>query len=1110
MRFLLSGPFKALLLAILVLPTAPLPGQGDPTAPVREKVYYVPFDELGEVFEAADRGIFLPYQEFLELWQRAEGRSGSSDVRPPAPTVVRRGDYRGEVIGELARLEASFVVDSLQDGWTSTPLPLGRIALESGTIRHAPGEEGGEPGAVVEDALFFLKDGSYTLLLPDAGTYQLDLRFSVPVQSSPGRKMIEWSIPPLAVSRLELSIPETETRVEVSPAVATSEVETTGEATALRAFLGDSGAVSVTWMPPVGRAAAGGAIVSAHQEALATLDARVLRVASVLQFSVLRGEVDTFRVALPAGLQLIAVEGDNVKEWRPEEGVLTVSLHAPVSEGYRLRLELERILEQTPPSLALPFPSARDVQRESGTIVLEHDSGLRVRVTERTRLSQLDPEEVPGHLRGPGRIGFSYLEAPAALTLAVETIEPRLRTQTASVVVLGTEEDAWIGTIDASVRAAGIFQLAIRIPAGWEVESIGDPRAVEEYRTVDDEEGRTITVNLRSRALGNFSLPFRFVREGSARPGELSLVAPRILGSEQDRGLLGVSGPRAIEIVTLSTEELLEADVDELFSTGLLGRIGSEASIPRAFRYRKHPARATLSLSERRTELDLLSQHLLEVGDGEVRVTHLLDYDILYAAVDALRFRAPSELDELLSVEVEQKTQVRRIASEDGMTTWEVGLQPPALGPLTVTIRHSAPLPITELEAGIPLEISVPLIEGIGARSTQGFVAIRKEGALEVAGRVQEMEAIDAGDLPDKLRRGRIAASYRYFDEARALSLVLTRYDLQPLVTAVVSLMHLRTVISEGLEARTEATIWLQNGDRQFIEVELPPGAQLLNVVVNGEREAERRRPGGSGLLVEVPRSAGPAGTFPVVLNYERSLGTAMKTSGRISLETPSIGDGIPVQEIELDLHLPSDHHYLGWEGNLHRRQTAGPGSWERFKRLIGLATPTGGTVGAGGGERARAPTPLSFELDTEGTVHERFQTLSPRGELRFRHFERRIFSLLDFLLFLASAGLGLRFLRRREDTQVATFATLVLLALAGTWFADGPLRSLASSILGGVIVAGALLLLRAGRARLAEARRARLRRAPDPFIEEALPAGEAPRGADASAAEGGDAEEGR
>ena len=84
-----------------------------------------------------------------------------------------------------------------------------------------------------------------------------------------------------------------------------------------------------------------------------------------------------------------------MREWAPDGEFLTVRLHSAIKKTYRLTLSFERILDETPETLTIPFPRAEDVLRESGWAVLSNDDGLIVRVGSTQGLSQLDPEEVP-------------------------------------------------------------------------------------------------------------------------------------------------------------------------------------------------------------------------------------------------------------------------------------------------------------------------------------------------------------------------------------------------------------------------------------------------------------------------------------------------------------------------------------------------------------------------------------------------------------------------------------------------------------------------------------------------------------------------------------------
>ncbi|MFC1705346.1 hypothetical protein ACFL59_00810 [Planctomycetota bacterium] len=1047
----------------------------DPPGPaiVREKAYYVPFEEIERVFEKTGRGIFLPYEEFLKLWEAGKPQPEKPEPEPPAPAVVRGGVYKGVVEGDVARLEVRYAIESLKKGWAELRLPLRKVAVESVKLSS-------------EEALFVARDGAYTVYLPRPGAYEIALTVSVRVVKKPGKKTIELGIPQAAVSRLELTIPEEDIRVDIQPSLVVTQTTTEATSTRVLAFLGNAADVSVSWMPPPGKVAEEGAILFSRQAMRAYLGERILRITTEVDYEVLRGDVDTLRLSMPKDTRILSVKGDNMREWAPEGDLLTVRLHGPIKKSYKLTLSFERILDKTPDTLSVPFPRALDVLRESGWVVLGHDEGLIVRVSDTRGLSQLDPGEVPKALRRYLGVGFRYLAQPLTLDLSIEKITPLVRSQTISVVTLGREEDQWFGWIDYAIKKAGLFRLSFRVPKSWNVETVGDPGTVEEFQTTEKEGRKTVTVSLKSKALGGFRLPFRLSREGTAKRSELTLSPPEVLLVEQDRGLFGVSAPRDRDVGTESLSHMIDADVDELFRTGIMNQISSEAAMPRTFRYREQPASVELTLKDKKTEIDVLAQHLVEVADGEIRITHLLDYNVQYAPVESLSFRAESALDDKLKVEAKQKTEVVKEPGPEGTTLWTVKFQPPVLGALTLTLTHT--IELQGLESGKPFSHSVPLAHATAIRGVQGFVAIRKEGTLEILPQTEGMEAMDASDLPDKLRRGQIYSTFRYFTASPTLTLQLTRYDYERLATTVVQLQRLKSVLSEESRLKTQATLFVQNTDRQYLEVQLSREARIFSLSVDGRPQSPKKRKQGAGTLIQIPRSAGTGGTFPVVLVYEERLSKHDMTSlGSVKLETLRVLDDVPVSKIELELYLPPEYVYMGWDGNLYRRRWARPGLWSRFKSLVG-----GGAAQGTIDRRRRQPASTTgagavlVDVPTEGYRRYIFDTLAPRAKLQFVYVGVKLYWFLDVLIFAAAVVGGYLALTRVFTSKLVGGAGLVFLGFSLVWLTTGPTAILCSSFLVGVLGACVILMWKSLVSFWHKRRTVRLDLVADPYLEEA------------------------
>jgi hypothetical protein len=367
------SPRRMWLAALLALPALLHAGEPDPKEPqpkllLRERTVYVPYEKLNETFEKEGRGVFLPYAEFLKLWNSAQPKDPiKEDPKPPADAVITGGSYVGTARETLARFEVTYKVKALGKNWSELILPLKNVAVETVTVS--------DPLAV-----FVSRGDGYALIMPKPGEYTVTLAFSARVDAKPGTRSIQFGIPPAAVSRLEITIPEKDLRIDVTPKMAATVTTPEESATKLLAFIGNANEVSITWMPPVGKIAKGESLLVASQQIRADLGERILRLDSTISYKIERNEEDVFRVKLPQDMRLLSVKGSNIREWTTENGVLQVRLHSPAKDAFVLSLRCERILEKTPEKLEIPFPAVVGALREDGFITLSHEHALRLRI----------------------------------------------------------------------------------------------------------------------------------------------------------------------------------------------------------------------------------------------------------------------------------------------------------------------------------------------------------------------------------------------------------------------------------------------------------------------------------------------------------------------------------------------------------------------------------------------------------------------------------------------------------------------------------------------------------------------------------------------------------
>jgi hypothetical protein len=1086
--------------------------------PLEEKTIYVPYDKLAEVFEKEGRGIFLPYKEFLELWQRAQPKPPPPpDVPPPAEAVIAGGLYKGQVEEGVARFEVEYRITALKKkGWSTLYLPLKNAAVEDARITAIEGEgqftkaalsqaAPPEKAAAASPPLIASRGERYEVYLPEAGSYRVDLKLAVRVDSRPGRRSITFGIPPAAISRLDLLIPEAKAQVEVEPLMAATRIEEKESSTRLLAFVGSAENVTVSWSPPAGQIEKEAALLLAHQDIRAYLGERVLRVATDVEFSILRQEVERIRVVMPQDMEVFSVSSENLREWSVDRQssppVLELRLHSGVAKAHRFSLAFERILKETPRTLSVPLPRIEGVLRESGFVALGHDRGLNVRIAQLEGLSQLDLGELPESLRAGAFVGLRYLAQPLRLDLEIEKILPVIHAETVSAIIFDVEEDAWIGWIDYKVARSGVFTLQVELPARWRVQSLGDEGAVEDYQSAPRENDATLqvlTINLRNRASGGFRLPFHFAAPGSAAAGEKTVTALRALGVQGDKGLLGIGGPRSFRLVVGDRQNLVAADVQELYQSGLQARLPQAAVADLAFRYHEQPASVKVTLEARKTEIKVNTRLLVNVTNSAIQVQQDLEYLIQFAAVDSIAFSAPSSYDERLRYELQGARDLRKTPLADGRTRWEISLQSRSLGVRTIKVSYEERL--DDLKTGEPKSVVLPLIRAEGdrelLRGEDGAVAIRKEGNLEVAETVEGLEVIDARELPPELAQGRIHKAYRFPQSQYRLELKLIRNEYIEVADAVVELILARVFATRELVFDTDALLVVENSSRQYLDLAFPKGSVNVRFYVNSQETTPQRIPGRPEEELRVPLK-GTLGTTLVRVRYQSGAGRRMGSMDSFSIETPRVAGGegaeagrrVPVRKIELELYAPSENVYFPGSGTLHEAGTAHSAEidWLALSLFSNAGVVRQARAAAAGyGQVQFPPPPPEFVREPSAVFF--LETHAPEGNVNFRLIESRWFAVLNVAVFAAVLGLGIWATRRWRAERWWILGGAIAASLLFAWLSAPGKAILWLSAFRGSAVACLAVACLAWTPRLRHSyrrwREERLALEPDPYLE--------------------------
>lgn len=952
-----------------VAPPPVAPPAMPPTPPkviTKEHTIFVPFEKLEEVFEGQEQGVFLPYREFLEMWNKLNLPESLKNTEPPVDGVLAGAKYAGAVTGDVAEIKATLNFEALKEGWSSLALGTGDLGLaeaKTTALLHA-GEEGHE--------IIFPKKGAYTLEATVFGRVSRDK----------GRATLSLKLPKTAVSQFELMVPDKSLEFEVKPASAFSAVEQDG-GTKLAVYFGASQEVTVSWTKKGGETALP-ALLFADVATEVRVSAGAVRGEATVNYRILRAGVTELGLAVPEGFQVLSVEGQNVKEWAilpaadKAQQPLSVKLHTAARDSYSLKLRIEAPVGELPQKVRLPEIRATGVERQSGSVAVLADGEL---VVEPSELQGLTQQAVPLTKDGrpqPGLVAsYRYLRLPYAGTLSVTDAKPQVEVTSATLLTVGTDSTTLAATFGYTVKKAGVFGVRIELPAGFaQAEATG---ATVEGSSVSEVGGKKVlAVKLRQRQLGAFS--FAVTAEAPRTKPDDAVGVPVFTPLEVERheARVGLAIHVSLKANTTEKGDLREEDVRNL--PGLAPADAARTPLTLGFRYRSQggapvkPGQVAFELRKPRVSAEVLT--LLDIRETLTRQTWTVKYRVEFAGVNEFSIEVPKAIADDLQIEGAQiKERIKSEGRDDkgqptGTVVWRMVLQDKVLGDYALRFMHDAAR-VGQNPSGAT--VALHEIKAVGVFRETGQIAVLKDGNLEITGSdAKGVEPIDPKELDRSLQQDGIFLAYKYSQHPVALSLAVSKNAYLEVPQAVVTYAVLSTVVAEDEAETTEVIYWVKNNSQQFFSVQLPTrngkAARLLSdAFVDGRPQQPSKRPDKNEVLIRLPARSASNAEFSVRFVYEvpsPSPGEKLGWRGSFEIQPPQLAD-VKVLQTKWSLYLPVSHRYLGFGGAM--RETFNSASVRRWPHLLWAVAQRLGPAAAGEGSVVVSQPPALPEMQGGG-----------------------------------------------------------------------------------------------------------------------------------------------
>ena len=583
--------------------------------------------------------------------------------RPISDThAVGRASYQGRSAGDAVTWTGEIVVEVFTDDTITLDLLPRTTTLREVSVDGRP-------------APIMVNGSNFATLVKGQGKHTVVVSFQVPIDRSSGPPKVAMTVPPVPVSRFDLTL-DGKKEVSVTPA-SNVENKVSGGVTRATVFVPMTSTVTFTWAEAVPDAVRAEVRVNAGLYHLIHAEEGVLYVHAMVLFDITRGETSSVTLDVPPGVQVNRITSPSgaVADWRMGDAdkggtrEATVFLDRKVGGELLIEVYYDSSLAEDEPAPA-PLLTAQGVQRQRGMVALLSSKDLTLKPEDEGGATRVGENQLPAFVRGEVELTvahtFKYVEAAPSIVIAAsepERKQGRFDAQVDTLVSLGEVTMRCSATVELNVKSGGIMDLVLDLPAGVNLLALAGP-SIRTHTVVAEGGAQRIDVAFTQEMEGQFRLEVEYEQIMVDSEADVGVPTLAVRGAEVEQGRLAVEALSAVEVQASTKSQLTDLDVNDLPQQMVLRTTNP---ILMAFKYVKaeQPARLVLAITR---------HQVVEVKEAAI---DRADYTTLFTsdglAVTTARFVVRNSRKQFLRIEL-----------PEGSTVWSAFVdgrpEKPALG----------------------------------------------------------------------------------------------------------------------------------------------------------------------------------------------------------------------------------------------------------------------------------------------------------------------------------------------------------------------------------------------------------------------------------------------
>jgi hypothetical protein len=256
--------------------------------------------------------------------------------------------------------------------------------------------------------------------------------------------------------------------------------------------------------------------------------------------------------ALPAGMDVESIAGKALSHWtelKNDAGrIITLHLLGRTEGRQEFAISLTGPGIKAAKAWTAPQLTFREASKQRGTFLVVPEQGMRLQVTTRDGVTQLDPQK--SGIKQKGVLAFRVLQTPWSLALDVEQVDPWVQVTSLQHATVGEAQVKIAANLQYQIENTGLKTFRVALPAEAEnVRFTGDQ--VADFLAVPNAANaglQTWEVKLHRRVIGQYLLQVTYQTPLAAEAAEAVLRGVQVADVNLQRGFVTVRSAGRLQL----------------------------------------------------------------------------------------------------------------------------------------------------------------------------------------------------------------------------------------------------------------------------------------------------------------------------------------------------------------------------------------------------------------------------------------------------------------------------------------------------------------------------------------------------------------------------------